>query len=325
MSSRLSTSANSRLELVLRTMDPAGPATAAPVSRGTVPPDLAAIDPATAPAMPALTIAVPAMTAEQRRHAAAMLELIVATPPTADAPAGRAAPAGSAAPAGTARRRLILGAAAVSATAAGLTAIAVVVPGDVGGGRAYASWTPVPTAATAAEVATVGTACRERLRDLGGRLDLERAQLVLAERRGEYVALLYRTDAPDMSGSCLAHQPPGTDDVDDVRAAVGGGSGPAIPAPARGFTQGALADYLDASITNGAAGTEVAGLTVHAGRLTVQASLRNGRYVAWWPGPAFGPNRDQPSGEGGPQLIISYDLTLTDGTVIRDARSAPPS
>jgi hypothetical protein len=253
------------------------------------------------------------MTAEQQQHAAATLERIVAT-----APAAGSTHRGATAPVRRFRRRLLL-----IPAAAALTAAVIVLPGAEGGGRAYASWTPVPTALTATEVGVVAPACREQLR--GGSLDLERARLVLAERRGEYVALLYRTDDPDMSGSCLAHNLQGTDDVDDVNVGIGGGSGPALPAPARGFTQGAIAGYRDASITDGAAGADVAGVTIHAGDLAVQASVSNGRYVAWWPGSAFESDRNQPSGKDGARLILTYDLTLTDGTVVHDAQPTLPS
>ncbi|MEV0157012.1 hypothetical protein AB0H57_25230 [Micromonospora sp. NPDC050686] len=254
------------------------------------------------------------MTAVQQQHAAATLERIVTTPPAplSDQP-------GAAPPVRRSPRRLLLISAAAAAVAAGV----LVLPSGGGGGRAYASWTPVPAGLTAAEVDLVAPACRKRLGD--GHLDLDRARLVLAERRGEYVVLLYRTDDPDVSGSCLAHNRQGSDDVDDVAWGIGGSSGPALPAPARGFTQGAISDFVDASVTDGAAGPGVAGVTIHAGELTVQASVSNGRYVAWWPGPAFTSARDQRSGKGGPQLIISYDLTLTDGTVIRNAQPSRPS
>ncbi|MFI6824125.1 hypothetical protein ACIBJE_24765 [Micromonospora sp. NPDC050187] len=253
-------------------------------------------------------------TAEQRQRAAATLERIVTIVPAA----GSDQP-GATAPGRRSRRRLLL----LSVAAAALTAAVVVLPDGVRGGGAYASWTPVPTVLTAAEVDIVAPACRDRLR--GGHLDLERARLVLAERRGEYVVLLYRTDDPDMSGSCLAHNRQGTEDVDDVTFGIGGGSGPARPAPARGFTQGTVSDFRDASITDGAAGVEVAGVTIHAGDLTVQASVSNGRYVAWWPGPAFEREPGRLTGESGPRLIVTYDLTLTDGTVVHDAQPSRPS
>lgn len=254
------------------------------------------------------------LTADHQRTASATLERIVATTPTDGPGVPDATP-----PLRRARRRLLL----LPTAAAALVAAVIVPLGGEGGGRAYASWTAVPTALAAAEIDVVAPACRKQLR--GGSLDLQRARLVLAERRGEYVVLLYRTDDPDMSGSCLAHNRKGTDDVDDVNAGIGGGSGPALTAPARSFTQGAIADYRRASVTDGAAGAEVAGVTIHAGDLTVQASVSNGRYVAWWPGSAFERDPGRASGEVGPRLILTYDLILTDGTVIRDAQPTRPS
>ena len=103
-------------------------------------------------------------------------------------------------------------------------------------------------------------------------------------------------------------------------------AGPALTAPPRGFTQGAIGSSQTSSITDGAVGEEVAAVTIHAGALTVDASVQNGRYAAWWPGPAFGTGPRKPDGEEGPrQLILSYDLTLTDGTVIHDAQPTLPS
>lgn len=81
---------------------------------------------------------------------------------------------------------------------------------------------------------------------------------------------------------------------------VGGSSGPALKAPATGFTQGAISEFHGASITDGAVGTAVTGVTIHAGTLTVNASVQNGRYAAWWPGPAFQSGPVEPSGEGDP-------------------------
>jgi hypothetical protein len=41
-------------------------------------------------------------------------------------------------------------------------------------------------------------------------------------------------------------------------------------------------------------------------------------------GPAFQSGPLEPSGEGGPKPILTYDLTLTDGTVIHNAQPALP-
>jgi hypothetical protein len=162
----------------------------------------------------------------------------------------------------------------------------------------------------------------------GSSLNPDRAKLVLAERRGEYVALLYRTEDPDVSGACLVRNPKGSTDVHDVEAGVGGSSGPALKAPARGYTQGAISQFggtQKASITDGAVGDAVTGLTIHAGAFTVTASVQNGRYVAWWPGPAFESGPRKPSGKGGPGLILTYELSLADGTVIHNAQPTRPS
>jgi hypothetical protein len=80
-----------------------------------------------------------------------------------------------------------------------------------------------------------------------------------------------------------------------------------------------------ASITDGAVGEGVTGVTIHAGTFTVSASVQNGRYVAWWPGPAFRDGPVEPSGKGGPELMLTYDLALTDGTVLRNVQPTRPS
>ena len=66
-------------------------------------------------------------------------------------------------------------------------------------------------------------------------------------------------------------------------------------------------------------------MTIHAGRFAVQATVARGRYVAWWPGPSFEDRPAEADGPGGPELIVTYDLTLTDGTVVRDAQPTRPS
>jgi hypothetical protein len=210
------------------------------------------------------------------------------------------------------RRRLLIPAAAAALT---LGATGVALSGGIGGGQAYASWTPVPAALTKAEIGLVGPKCVEKLGS--PRMDLKRADLVLAERRGEYVAMLYHTADPEMSGFCLAHNPPGSKDVDDVRTGSAGGSGPATVATRRGFTQGGLADFTDWSLTSGTVGQEVTAVTVHTTRKQpVEATVRDGRYVVWWPGPAID-RKDQHD-------LFSFDLTLRDGTVIHHAKPELP-
>lgn len=263
-----------------------------------------------------LDAAVSTLTVGERERAGATLEQIVATAPSTGAPQP-AAPT----PARRVRRHLLL----VSAAALTLIVGSVVVQGGRGNDAAYASWTATPASVASDELDVATAACRDRLGSRGSSIDMDRAKLVLAERRGEIIAVLYRTDDPDLAGSCLVHRPQGSTDVELLQSGVGGSTGPALKAPPRGYTQGAISSSNEASITDGAVGEGVTGVTIHAGTFTVNASVQNGRYVAWWPGPAFQSGPVEPSGKGGPELILTYDLTLTDGTVLRNAQPARPS
>jgi hypothetical protein len=61
-------------------------------------------------------------------------------------------------------------------------------------------------------------------------------------------------------------------------------------------------------------------VTIHApGKLTAVATVKNGRYVVWWPGPDYDVAKQ---GTADAQSIVTYDLTLADGSTIHNA---PPS
>lgn len=101
----------------------------------------------------------------------------------------------------------------------------------------------------------------------------------------------------------------------------------------RAFTQGGVTGSVAGqdgersagfSATDGLVGDDVVAVTLHAGGTTAQATVDDGWYGAWWPGPAFAGGSDQTDGEGDLEPQITYDLTLTDGTVIRDAQPAQP-
>jgi hypothetical protein len=245
------------------------------------------------------------ITGEQRDRADAGLHRILAGPPLSLPPARRRV---------FTSRRLALGAVAAAAL---VTGVVTVFPGSLGGGRAYASWTPDPVTLSAAEIAVIGRECLDEFDDLA--FSTTRPTVALAERRGEYAMLLYRAENPETSAACLAHNMPGSTDVDDVNWAVGSGSGPAQVASPGRYTQGAIADFVEASVTDGAVGAGVTGVTVHAGGFTAQATVTGGRYVVWWPGPAFTRN-----GNDMPVLDMTYDLTLANGEVIPGAEPERP-
>lgn len=260
-------------------------------------------------ALRSLDAAGPELITGRRERAGATLERILASDPSVAA--GRYTPVRR-------RRRLVAAAAAGVALVAG----AVVVAQNLGDDQAaYASWTATPTTVAGHELDAAVAACRDQLD--GGSLDVHRARLVLAERRGDHVALLLRTDNPDVAGACLVHEPPGSTDVDDVHSGIAGSSGPSQRAPAAGFTEGSVFQFAGASIVEGAAGAQVTGVTVHAGAYTAHATLHAGRYVAWWPGPAFAGTAGPP-GKDTMKEIVRFDLTLANGTVQHDAKPSRP-
>lgn len=258
----------------------------------------------------------------QQREAAALLERIVATPVISDdtslgAPGQKRLP-----------RKLFWVPVAAAAVAVG----SIVIPGLGGSATAYASWTATPSAVAALDLAAVTAACRRLVADNRGpdgvSFDVATIPVDLAERRGDFVAVLFHQDNPDYSVSCVATNRPGSGDVHDVTAAAGGGSGPTWVPPAGRLTEGGISQFgtkPPASFTDGAVGAGVVGVTIHAGPDVITATVKNGRYAAWWPGRAFADGPLPPSGEGGPRTILTYDVTLSDGTTKTNVAPARPA
>jgi hypothetical protein len=244
-----------------------------------------------------------------RRRASTLVERIVATPTMA-------------APTRAGRRRAPRRVAFVAALAAAAITIGTLeLRGTTdSGGVAYASWTAVPSAVAVHDLDTVVRACRKQLDD--GTIPV-----ALAERRGNFVALLFHGDNPDLSASCVAWHRRGSSQVDDVSTAIGGSSGPAWTPAAGRITEGPISQLggdSPASFTDGAVGRGVVAVTIHAGGQTITATVKNGRYAAWWPGRAFSDGPPAPSGEGGPEPLLTYDVHLADGTVKKDVAPARP-
>lgn len=197
-------------------------------------------------------------------------------------------------------------------------------PGTGGGsGAAFASWTAVPAPLDPTTRAAADGACHDSLRatisggDDGGHpptTDPTAMRTVLAERRGG--VLLVQLAGPDGSDwRCyLDAASPG-----DVVATGGGLStdeaappaplGPAqIDVPGGGsFTQGAR---TFASVS-GRVGSAVRAVTVHGAGQDVTATVSGGYMAAWWPAHELPVNAPDP--------IVTYDVTLADGRVLRDA------
>lgn len=243
---------------------------------------------------------------EERRIAGAGKERILASDPEVPARRGR---------------RSLPWLLAASVAAAALVG-ALVVTVDVGG-SAYASWSPTPSPVTSDDTRIAEEACLSSAR----RPD---ARLVLTERRGDWVALAATTSEPAVV-TCLVELPVGASRPGDVRAGVSGGQG-AVPVGGE-FTDGAISEHQAvgffgaaspevAAFNVGTVGPDVAAVTITtADGEQVEATVENGRFLAWWPGRAFG---SETEGNGGAAPDLSYRLVLTDGTVIEDATPVKP-
>ena len=261
---------------------------------------------------------------DQRSRASAMLERIIAHPATAES-----------ATAGARRQRRIPTKAVwipLVTAAAAIGFIVIPGPGRLGGpAMAYASWTAAPSKVAAPDLATVTAACRGEaagLQEHGPSFDAATIPVAIAERRGDFVAILFLQDNPDTAVSCVATNRPGTSDVSDISTAAGGSSGPVLIPPAGRIIPGSVSQFggqPPASFTDGAAVAGVIGVTIHAGGQVITATVKNGRYLAWWPGKAFADGPEQPSGQGGPRTILTYDVTLNDGTTKTNVSPAPPA
>ena len=248
----------------------------------------------------------------QRRRADALLERIVAQDPSEAAPTN--APRGR-------RRAWGIGGVAAGAAAASIAIALTLVPQ---GPSAVASWTPEASPVSAADLALAETACRSQLTYVDG---IGEMPLVLSERRGDVVGLLFWRAMPDTASSCVVDLPVGATSVGDVRSGSGGSSGPAYVPPPNQFIEGSISQFtLDGgtlSLVNGGVGDGIVGITVHAGSTAAEATISEGRFSIWMPAAAFTAT-DQPSGQGGPEVTLTYDITLADGTVIMNATSALP-
>jgi hypothetical protein len=207
-----------------------------------------------------------------------------------------------------------------------------------GEGVAYASWTAVPAATTKRDTELAQTACRQaespswlsRVLSWGDSpsgpsFDWRQATVALAERRGDFVGLIIRTENPDTSVHCLVHLAPGSGHPDVVSLGVVGSSGPSPTPPARSFTQGGISSSDASSMVDGKIGADVVGVTIHTGRLTVVATVKDGWFGAWWPGPALKPVPPHPGETLRLGEAFTVDLTLTDGTIVHEARAAQPT
>lgn len=242
------------------------------------------------------------LTEGERLHADATFARIVATPGHSSVPTGSEGR-------GSRRRRRRVLVPLGLAGAAGAAVPAVL----LGGGSAFASWTPMPEPLTRSETTAAASTCRTEL----GMPSTSRATLI-AERRGEWTYVLI--SEPGTEATCLMRN-----DLDGEGSSgdelLGSydtdlGEGP-TPAGDQIVETGNMAGSFErgwfsqewVTWTYGFAGDDVTRVIVHTPLgFDVEASVEGGRFAAWWPSNA-------PSSENVDVMgAWSYTVTLADGT-----------
>lgn len=210
-------------------------------------------------------------------------------------------------------RRVLLAAAAVVVTAAGLVAA----PRALGGDPAFATWTAEPSGLSPAEAAHAAEACRDsRAVDGGTTADqVSRATPVVSERRGAWTTVVLAGDA-GFSALCIT----------DSSAPLFGGNIGSVGTPSTYRAPGArevTATDLGAgtvggghwlSLAAGYAGPDVVRVTVPTrDHGPVEATVSGGHFAAWWPGAEL----EDVSRTGGLAVVLTYADGSTGTATLR--------
>jgi len=211
----------------------------------------------------------------------------------------------------------------------GLVAVGafVVAPGLIAGNTAYASWTATAKAITPAETAAAGKKCTAQYsgpEGFGPGSDgkmVAQSHTFLVERRGDWTFVLLTGPGEKGRGgfqaTCLMK-----DDAAAGGANTGGGGGgdavsydePAVvlaPNTAEVTSMGGSSTSTGSTWASvGRVGSDVASVvinTIEQGPVT--ATVHDGYFAAWWPGPAMA--QASPEEPASP----TYTLILRDGTI----------
>lgn len=264
------------------------------------------------------------------QRADALLARILTTPPgepLTGIDAGTSIPAGAAKrpafmpidPAMSSRRHrrwLVLPAAAATLVAAwaALPSLLPVTP-------AYATWTSTPTPVTGpAYDKTVG-ACQKAMASSADRGEgpyrpdprAETARTVLAEQRGQVILVSLISDN-DSAYSCMfdAARPGRPHSASGGIATVSTPSSPPLDddqlrSLGPGMSGGPEGGFAH---TQGRVGADVRTVTIHSSGMTLEASVTDGVFAAWWP---ISGSFEEPM-----IMDIRFDVTLADGRVLMD-------
>lgn len=213
----------------------------------------------------------------------------------------------------------------IPAAAAAAVVGMLILPGSTGAPPAYASWTPEARPVVGDALTRSSDACRAAMGGMAGpsgdeapelRSDVraETARTVVAEQRGDFLFVAMVTDS-SATGECfLLAENPGR-----VVAMTGGAPTAATPPPVvlasdqieaagGGLASGPEGSY---AFAGGRVGDEVRAVTIRVDGVTIQATVSDGSFAAWWP--------TRLVSEPTPSPILAYDVTLADGRILKDA------
>ena len=196
---------------------------------------------------------------------------------------------------------------------------AVVVPPALGSNTAFASWSPTTKVITPAEAALAGQRCKadqlHLINTAAARKIVGSSQIRLVDRRGAWTMVYLGGGVlPDYGVICLNEY----DSHGALLAGGGGGAssgGPGIAPVASdtvtifsggGFTTQSGVTWSVA----GQVGSDVVSVVINTiEHGPVEATIQNGYFAAWWPGPGPLPLPQAVSAEP------TYTLTLKGGTI----------
>ncbi len=198
------------------------------------------------------------------------------------------------------------------ALVAAAVAVAVAIPVVRGSGNAYAGWTAYPAALSTGQTSAVGRQCQSWAQNS---ITQAPTQVVLSERRGD-IGLALLTGEKGLLIVC-----------EQILGGSGEPSGGAsevyltqIPQPDQILSDGGSGFSEDDGepifrVVSGRVGADVAGVVVHtAEQGDVVASVENGYFTAWWPGPPDVAKTGLP-------MDFTFTARLQDGTTKSLTRS----
>lgn len=185
-----------------------------------------------------------------------------------------------------------------------------------GHNSAYAGWTAYPAALSTGQASTVARQCQNWTRT-----SITRAptQVVLSERRGD-IGLALLTGPQGLVVTCTQHLGSGepSGGLSEAHLARYLGPDQIVSDGGSGFTKDDGEPIF--RVVSGRVGADVSGVVVHTAQQgDVIATVDNGYFTAWWPGP---PDPQDFTPTAGLPMDFTFTAQLRDGTTKNFDRTA---